>query len=1509
MSETQEYQDPDDIFRDIDLNEQDDIDEENIRLIKKRKGYRSNFTLSVNSINNLMTASRFDSGGVNRSQGNKEALLRARQKLETRYEKLQALNNRQLVITQDEEVEDVREAGFYQGNIDAAAERYNQIIRDLALLDEALQPQPHWNDNNHHNEHPNHSIKPIIALKPSFTLSFDNTPTELNTWSTQFRSYFDASRLETLPQAQQQAFLRQGLNPDVWTAIKHKINDDTPVFSNPLDLEEDSCQKLIENAFQIRYPLIMRRYKFFTYERRGNQTVTNFRAKLRELAAAAQLEQMGQNDYLIFRMIAGINDSHTTDKLLSIPQADFNLEEIERVALACEAAKNYTGLHHKSSNVANNVFQNKRPQQHKSNFRNPMLDTLAKEGKCFRCGRKFHEKGEACPHRSSKCNKCGVTGHISPVCANSSKSKSRPPSRFQSRNPSRSSSPVRNQTHLATGDSNITRHICDFSGPKPTPKQWMTFTNENNGSFGYKITPDSGATRTIFSKNILDEYGFKYGKNISKEKLFNASMKPMAVNGIVHLTANFNGRSKIINGLVTEDLHDIILISWYDAEELGSISIARNVTIEMPLKRIEDIKKKYSPILRNTLSDKPMEGPPMKIHFKKQAIANGIYPKKIYTASQTPLHQQTEASKVLKAALRDKIIEELPTNEPSEWCSRAFFVPKSNGSVRLVVDLSPLNEYIERPTHPFTAGMHLIKNLNPNSKVFCKLDAVLGYFQIPLDEESKKFTTFLLPSGRYRFLRAPMGLSASSDEWCKRSDEALYGIPGVHKLVDDILIEATDYDDLLEKLESVLERCLKSNITISLDKLQIGDSVIFAGYKVSAKSVHPIKERTEAIKNFPAPTNKTELKSFLGLANQVGIFVPDLVHATTPMRALLKKNAAWQWLPDHALSMQETKDILTGDLVLKTFDPNHVTELITDASRKGLGFILMQVDPSNGNRHLIQCGSRSLADPESRYAVCELEGLAILYAVNKCKHYLLGIQEFHIITDHKPLIGMWAKSLPDIANVRLQRYKEKLTAYNFKIEWREGKSNEIADALSRAPVFPAREEESRPDYNDVCYAITTLQKDPSDPQLNPMMEAAKADIDYQQIIEAITKTENPKLLPSNHPGRQLSSVWSQLSINDSLGLIIVDNQRIFVPKSQRQNILEKLHLAHCGTAKTTWRAKDLYYWRGMSTEIKLMVQNCEACRPFLPSQSQEPIIPGTTATGPMTDVGSDLFQIGHNHYLVMVDRYSGFPFVAKLKSLTSSSIIKILTDWFNTFGWPERIRTDNGPQYRSEFDEFCKQFNIIHENSSPYFAQSNGLSEAAVKQMKHLMKKVNENNNEFSTRLLEFKNTQNISGKSPAQMFFGRRLRSQLPHLPGANDLDIANAKIGAEQRKTNMQDTEKQPRTALPELTIGQKVLIQNPLSNVWDNKGKITSIRPNKRSYDVVFDNGKTYLRNRKFLRPINTTLPSATSTPDTLKLKNYWMAKYEEEFPPLKPALRRSTRIANKNSKVTFGKNTYS
>ena len=1007
----------------------------------------------------------------------------------------------------------------------------------------------------------------------------------------QFRAYHEASKLHTVSVDQQQAFLRQGLHPELWTAIQQNLTPETYIFKAPLYPEDDSCEKFIEEAFQIRYPLIMRRYRFFTYVRKGNQTYTNFFAKLRELASAAQLENLNQNDYLIFRVITGLNDPDSVDKILSIPQADFNLEEVHRVAVACEAAKNYTGLG-KSGNVSHNV-SHKKPNQtfsKQATGTNAKLNALKQQGKCIRCGKKAHQSGDMCPHRNTQCHNCGIKGHISPVCSKSKSGKN-----SGHRNNARSTNSQGKNNANQTSKANFTFAGTTYHGPRPTPRQNISFQDYDT-EFEHKVIPDSGSSRTIFAKDILDKYGILYEPNYENEELFNASSNPMTVNGTVQLTATFQGKSTRVDALVSEDLKDTVLLSWYDAEELGSISIARYASLGDPSERVAKIKKKFSRILRDSLSDKPMVGPPMKIHIKKQALAKGITPKKVYTAAQPPLHLKKSADTVVKDAIKNKIMEEVPANEPSEWCSRGFFVPKPDGTARLVVDLSALNEIIERPIHPFISGTNLLKNLDPESRVYCKLDAVLGYYQIPLDEESKKLTTFLLASGRYRYLRAPMGCSASSDEWCKRSDAALAGIEGVHKLVDDILIEGKDYDHLFTRIETVLQRCVDSNITISLKKMQVGESVVFAGFQVSAKGISPVKEMTQAITDYPTPTNTTELKGFLGLSTQLGHFVPDVAHATNPLTALLRKNSAWNWLPEQVQAFQKTKKILTGNLVLRPFNPDLVTELFTDASRKGLGFVLLQQDPKTGNRHLIQCGSRSLSSPESRYAVCELEGLAILYGIEKCRHYLLGMENFTVVTDHKPLKGVFAKDLPDVQNVRLRRYRERLTGYTFKIEWREGKTNEIADALSRAPVFPASESNSA-DFVDVCYAINTLKKEPSDPILKPMLDMAKADKDYQLIIQALSEVKNPKSLPDTHPGRQLSSVWSELSV-DQTGLIVVDGRKIYVPSNYRKALLKDIHAAHCGTHKTTWRAKDLYFWRGISSEIKLLVQDWEICCPF-----------------------------------------------------------------------------------------------------------------------------------------------------------------------------------------------------------------------------------------------------------------------------------------------------------------------
>ena len=156
------------------------------------------------------------------------------------------------------------------------------------------------------------------------------------------------------------------------------------------------------------------------------------------------------------------------------------------------------------------------------------------------------------------------------------------------------------------------------------------------------------------------------------------------------------------------------------------------------------------------------------------------------------------------------------TNPPN-GVHRPFFSPKGAGKqVRLVTDYTRLNKYVVRPVHPFPSVADIVQVIPASSTCFAKLDATHGYFQLPLNEEAFWLTTFLLPSGHYRYLRAPMGLSSSSDEWCRHLDRVVEGFPWCRKIVDGVLIWAPTPADLLERLHAVLQRCEHLHVTLSL---------------------------------------------------------------------------------------------------------------------------------------------------------------------------------------------------------------------------------------------------------------------------------------------------------------------------------------------------------------------------------------------------------------------------------------------------------------------------------------------------------------------------------------------------------------------------------------------------------------------------------------------------------------------------------------------------------------------
>jgi hypothetical protein len=163
-----------------------------------------------------------------------------------------------------------------------------------------------------------------------------------------------------------------------------------------------------------------------------------------------------------------------------------------------------------------------------------------------------------------------------------------------------------------------------------------------------------------------------------------------------------------------------------------------------------------------------------------------------------------------------------------------------------------------------------------------------------------------------------MGLSATSDNWCRKSDFVIEGNENARKIVDDILC----WGATMQELMTILPRCKAIGITLSIKKFKISKEVAFAGYVVKQGAIRPSPERAIALKELPRPENIHELRSFLGLAQQLAGFIPDLSHASEPLRHLLKKEKKWIW----SFGLQDAFDavvkILTCDLILINFDPS-----------------------------------------------------------------------------------------------------------------------------------------------------------------------------------------------------------------------------------------------------------------------------------------------------------------------------------------------------------------------------------------------------------------------------------------------------------------------------------------------------------------------------------------------------------------------------------------------------------
>ena len=282
----------------------------------------------------------------------------------------------------------------------------------------------------------------------------------------------------------------------------------------------------------------------------------------------------------------------------------------------------------------------------------------------------------------------------------------------------------------------------------------------------------------------------------------------------------------------------------------------------------------------------------------------------------------------------------------------------------------------------------------------------------------------------------------------------------------------------------------------------------------------------------------------------------------------------------------------------------------------------------------------------------------------------------------------------------------------------------------------------------------------------------------------------------------------------------------------------------------------------------------------------------------MAHVGTDLFDFGGGKYLVCVDQWSGYPLYRKLQLTTSSSVIRILSERFNLLGWPRSIRSHGGPQFRSEFSEFCAKYQIRHEVSSPYNPRANGLAELTVKTVKNMLKKCLEEGEDVERALYEWRNLPCEHGFSPSQLLFGRRQRMLLPQPDSAYEQVSFEKAAMAKNKHFDAQGVRyDRDKVSLPVLSVGQLVCVQDEKSGQWQALATVIEARPDGLSY-IVDIGGREQLRSRHMLRPEQVPSPKNESERDGPIFESERDGPKVGVIPYPTPAMRRS-RLLEKNS----------
>ena len=331
--------------------------------------------------------------------------------------------------------------------------------------------------------------------------------------------------------------------------------------------------------------------------------------------------------------------------------------------------------------------------------------------------------------------------------------------------------------------------------------------------------------------------------------------------------------------------------------------------------------------------------PPIKGFKASMSTAQGSAPLKFIKARKVPIHLKDQLDAELTRLQTLGVIEPISF---SNHASPVVWVKKANGSYRMCVDFkATLNDSLQSDAYPIPSVEEIFAKIG-KSNVFAKIDLACAYWQIELDEDSKKMSVINTHKGLFQVNRLQMGMKNSSAIFQRCMESVLKDIDGVVIYQDDILVCAESRRQLKKRLGLIFKRLEEYDVTLNKEKcVTETESLRFLGFLVSKDGIRPDPELTDKILRAKSPTSQKELASLLGLFTFYGRFVKDFAHLCAPLHDA-KHKELFEWSTECEENFQCLKERLTSSPVLQPFVPYKTSVVTVDASLNAIGAVLSQ---------------------------------------------------------------------------------------------------------------------------------------------------------------------------------------------------------------------------------------------------------------------------------------------------------------------------------------------------------------------------------------------------------------------------------------------------------------------------------------------------------------------------------------------------------------------------------------